>query len=101
MAGVFASEIARKRIVCRLDVVPGITRIHDEDPILSSLLLSTEKVDVEEELTMDLAPSILKMMDQKLNMSQGCLRQPSSFVCANAEYSKIGVVKETRNRSYK
>ena len=53
MAGVLASEIARETIrrnVRRLDVVTESTRIHDEDPIFSSLLLSTENVDVEEEL---------------------------------------------------
>ena len=47
------AEIAREtiRIVRRLVVVQEITRIHDEDPIFCSLLLSTENVDVEEELT--------------------------------------------------
>ena len=53
MASVCFAETAREtiRIVRRLNVVPEITRIHDEDPIFSSLLLRTENVDVEEELT--------------------------------------------------
>ena len=70
-----------RRIVRRLDVVPEITRIHDEDPILSSLLLSTESVDVEEEPTKGLSAFYLENDGPKTEYEhESALSPPAVFV---------------------
>ena len=66
----------------QLDVVPEITRIHDEDPVFCSLLVSTKSVDAEEVLTNGLSAFCLQknVKDRPKADCESALSPPAVFV---------------------
>ena len=82
MFALLKSQGDNKKDYRQLDVVPEITRIHDEDPVFCSLLLSTKSVDAEEELTNGLSAFCLEnnVKDRPKADYESALSSPVGFI---------------------